>query len=83
MSAMRTNETTEIPTHIVCIMVWRNLQDKRCVFDRYLLAYLPTQVVILMFRSTLAQETSNSGLDTTGITTLSVLFELRAAVTVL
>jgi len=80
---MRINEITDIRTHIVCIVVWRNLQEKWRVFDRYLLAYLPTQVVILMFRSALAQETSNSGFDTTGITTLSVLSELRAAVTVL
>jgi len=64
-------------------MVWWNLQDKWCVFDRYLLAYLATQMIMSMFRSALAEETGNSGFDATGVATLAVPSDLRAAVTVL
>jgi hypothetical protein len=38
---------------------------------------------MFMFRSALAQETGNSGFDTTSVTALAVPSELRAAVTVL
>jgi len=64
-------------------MVAWNLQDKRRVFDRYLLAYFATQMIMFMFRSALAQETSNMGFDATGVATLAVSSDLRAAVTVL
>jgi len=64
-------------------MVMWNFQDKRRVFDRYLLAYLATQMKMFMFRSALAHETGNTGFDATGVATLAVSFDLRAAVTVL
>ena len=64
-------------------MVWWDLQDKWRVFDRYFLAYLPTQLIMFMFRSAHTQEARNSGFNTTGFTTLAVLSELRATVTVL
>jgi hypothetical protein len=64
-------------------MVSWNLQDKRRVFDRYLLAYLATQMIMFMFRSALAQETGNTSFGATGVATLAVSFEPRVAMTVL
>ena len=64
-------------------MAWRSFKQKWRRFHRNLLASLATQVITLMLRSTLAQEARHFCARFTGITTLVVPADLRAAVAIL
>jgi len=64
-------------------MAWRNFKQKRGRFHRNFLASLATQMITLMFGSTLAQKASHFCARFTGIATLVVPTNFRAAVAIL